>query len=147
MTVKVTLEFDTPAEASAFLANVGDLDVDLATGGEAPAPKKRGRPAKAAEVPAPAAPAPAAPAAPAAAPAPTPAPAAPAPAAAALVPYDALKKPLTDLADVDHETAKGILARYGVKKASELKPEQIGPVLAEVQAALTKAQQAPAGLL
>jgi hypothetical protein len=63
------------------------------------------------------------------------------------VPYDALKKPLTDLADQDHATAVAVLASFGVKQARELKPEQIGPVLAKVQEALGKLQASPVGLL
>jgi hypothetical protein len=143
MTVKVTFEFDTPAQAAAFLQ---ELEGDTATA--AAAPKKRGRPPKAAAASAPAVEAPVA-AAPAAE---APTPEAPAPAAApapVLVPYDALKKPLTDLADADHETARSILASFGVKKASELRPEQIGPCLEKINEALAKVNTpaAPAGLL
>lgn len=135
MTVKVTFEFDTNAEAAEFLQSL-DADAGASEAGAEAKPKGRGRPRKAAD----------APVATALAAQPTVA-AAPATTAPALVPYDALKKPLTDLADVNHEAAVAILASFGVKQARELKDTQIGPCLAKVQAALTKAQSAPAGLL
>ncbi len=130
--IKVTYEFQTADDAAAFLLNAGTL-VEIGDAPAAESPKRgRGRPPKVAAPvdPTPAAAAPATPAA-------VPASAKPADApTVAAVPFSALVDPLTKLADIDLDKAMAILAKYGVKKASELKADQFGTVLAEVNAAL-----------
>ncbi len=134
--IKVTFEFDTVAQAAAFMQDFDSpMNEQTTAPGAADSPKRgRGRPPK---VAAPVDPTPKAetvvsPVAPS--PVLTPAPA-PAPSVAA-VPFAALVDPLTKLADIDLDKAMAILAKYGVKKASELKADQFGTVLAEVNAAL-----------
>ncbi len=135
--IKVTLEFDTAAEAADFLATLEDGQPAAVEG----TPKKgRGRPRK--ETPAPAAepngvgaagaPIAASQTAPAAAvqsvgnaPPATTQPAA----APAAVPFKAVADAITGLADKDLAAAKGVLLQFGVTKASDLKPEQFAGVV------------------
>lgn len=141
--ITVTFNFDTAAQAAAFLQDFDSPAGDAGTGAPAGDKRPRGRPRKevapVAADPTPAAAAPAPTAAPAATPTPAPT-AAPAPAA---VPFAALVDPLTKLADTDLDAALAILGKYGVKTARELKPEQFGSVLAEVNAALNKPAARP----
>ena len=148
MSFSVTINFDTAADAAQFLM---DFDSPQADATESTQKRGRGRPRKdAAAAPAPApVPTPAVPATAAVAPPATPPTTAPVSAAAEApaVPFAALVDPLTALADKDLDAALAILGKFGVKKASDLKPEQYGQVLLEVQAKLNPAATARPSLI
>lgn len=142
MTVKLTFEFDSNADAARFLQNL-DEGQEVATGTDAGAKKRGpGRPPKAAEPTA---------AAPAAQPtvvtAPAPVAAVATVAAPAAVPFKAVADAITELADKDLTAAKGILAKFGVGKASDLKPEQFGAVVEAAKAALSPSAPAASSLI
>lgn len=132
MTVKVTFEFLTAADAAAFLQ---DFDAgNEPTGGNLPAAdpaakRSRGRPRAAAADPAAGSPT----VVPAASPA---APAAAAAPAANAVPFKAVADAITELAELDRNKAVAVLSQHGVKLASDLKPEQFGSVVAACKAAM-----------
>ncbi len=124
MSIKVTFEFESEAEAIAFLQGS-----DAPASGDKP---KRGRPTKAAAAPE----SPAAPTGPAAVAAATSSPATTAapPAPASAVPFKDVVDAITALADIDMGKAKGVLGKYGVAQASLLKPEQFAGVVADCKA-------------
>ncbi len=133
MSIKVTFEFENAADAAAFLQ---DFDSPAAEAGAQPGKRGRGRPPKdagsaAAPAAAPAAAASAAPAQSAAAPAAT--------ASAAAVPFKAVADAITELAEKDRDKAVALLAKYGAKLASELKPEQFAGIVADAKAAMAAA--------
>lgn len=129
MTVKVTFEFDTAADAAAFLQDFDSPQREVA------ATPRRGRPRKAAQDEAPAAAAPAAaPASQAAAPAPVQA----AAAAPAAVPYKDVADAITELSESDYDGAVALLASFGAKTARDLKPEQFGAFVEQARAKLAK---------
>lgn len=142
MSIKVTLEFETGAEAAAFLQGIDDGPA--VSGTEAGEKRGRGRPPKAA---APAAAAPAAAPAVAASVAAAPSVAAPAASASPAVPFKDVADNVSALAEKDLAVAKGILAKFGVAKASDLKPEQFGPVVEACKAALNPSTPAAASLI
>ncbi len=142
MTVKLTFEFETNAEAIAFLeAQEGG---PAAAGGE-PAKRGPGRPRKsnatvevAPEVAAPPAQAPATAAA---------APATPAAAAAPAADFKAVADAISSLAEADHPAAKALLGRFGVGRATDLKPDQYGAIVAEARKLLDAGKSGPASLI
>ena len=138
MTVKVTFEFLTAADAAAFLQ---DFDAgNEPTGGNLPAAdpaakRSRGRPRAAAADPAAGSPTVVPAAALATAAQAQAAAAAVAPAANA-VPFKAVADAITELAELDRNKAVAVLSQHGVKLASDLKPEQFGSVVAACKAAM-----------
>ncbi len=124
MSIKVTFEFDTAADAAAFLQ-----DFDGAPAGESPAPRKARAPKAAAPAAQPAA---------AASAAVAPATAAQ-PATASAVPFKEVADKITALSDVDYDKAVAVLAQFGVKSARDLKPEQFAGVVEAATKALAPA--------
>jgi hypothetical protein len=142
MSIKVTFEFDTTDAAIAF------LEAQELPEGQKPA--KRGRPTKteaAAPAAAPAQAAPVATTAAAASAAPAQSAAAPAATASPAVPFKAVADAITELADKDLAAAKGILQKFGVAKASDLKPEQFAAVVDEAKKALSPTPAAATSLI
>jgi 2-oxoglutarate dehydrogenase E2 component (dihydrolipoamide succinyltransferase) len=134
MSIKVTFEFETAADAAAFLQDASE--------GGIPAPTQAAkRQRKSAAADAPAAPA-AAPAAAASAPAAQPASASP-----AAVPFKAVADAITALADKDLAAAKGVLQSFGVAKAGDLKPEQYAACVEACQKALNPTPAAATSLI
>ena len=144
MSIKVTFEFDTAADAAAFLQ---DFDSPQAAAGE-PEKRGRGRPRKDPPAAAPATgTAPAAAAQTSAAPAPA---APPAPTSVPAVPMKDVMDAITDLADLGgahYGQAKGILAKYGATtlgpkpgdpKAVPLDPKYYAAVVEECKAAMPR---------
>jgi hypothetical protein len=46
--------------------------------------------------------------------------------------YDVVQRAITNKAKTDRDTAVAVLAKFGVKKGTELKPEQYAEILAEL---------------
>jgi|SRR6478735_7701421 len=138
MSVKVTLEFPTAADAAAFLQDFdgADAPAGVTAAGEPAAARGRGRPRK--DAAAAAAPVAAPAAAVNAAPAPSPTAPAATPSAAA-VPFQAVADAITALAEKDRDKAVSVLKSHGVNLASELKPDQWASVVAACNAALAPA--------
>ncbi len=138
--IKVTFEFETADEAIQAIelleGGASGAPVVAQVGGEAVAGRKPGRPRKTAPA---AEPAPAAATNVPAGSAMSVAPAAP------QVPFQAVVDVVTKLADADTPKAKDLLAKFGVKFARDLKPEQFAEVVKAFEAAL--AAPTPASLI
>ena len=145
--IKVTLEFDTAAEASAFLADF-DSEAEGAAGAGNGEQKKRGRgrPPKnpAADVATQGAAGVAA--SQPGATAPTPAAQATAPAA---VPYKDVADAITAYSEADYPGAVALLGQFGAKTARDLKPEQFAAFVAAANEKLAAAKKpaAPTSLI
>lgn len=64
------------------------------------------------------------------------------PPAAPAIPYEKVGTAIQNLVAKDRSKAVAVLASLGVKKGTELKPEQYADALARLEAALTEADQA-----